>query len=56
MFSTKNWVDLGIGVSTCRKIGLVLRLGFVVNLSWGYVCSWGSTFHGLIDGVVVGDV
>ena len=30
-FHEINWVGLGVGVSNCKKIGLVLSLGVVVN-------------------------
>ena len=40
-FHEKNWVGLGVGVSNCKKIGLVLLLGVVVNLNWGWGWGWG---------------
>ena len=39
LFLEKNWVVVGVVVSYCTKIGLMLLLGCVIKSNCGCVCS-----------------
>ena len=51
LFLEKNWVVVGVVVSNCTKIGLMLLLGCVIQSNCGCGCGCGCSLQ--VDCVVV---
>ena len=47
LFLERNWVGVGVVVSFCEKIVLMLLLGCVIKSNCGCGCGWGHS-SGLI--------
>ena len=51
LFLERNWVGVGVVVSFCEKIVLMLLLGCVIRSNCGCGCGWGHSSE--VDGVVI---
>ena len=51
LFLERNWVGVGVVVSFCEKIVLMLLLGCVIRSNCGCGCGWGHSSE--VDCVVV---
>ena len=48
LFLERNWVGVGVVVSFCEKIVLMLLLGCVIRSNCGCGCGWGHSSE--VDG------